>query len=123
MGVSTSTPVKIIPARGPADVDGNGTVEPEDARLALRAAVSLEYLTDAAYQAADSDGDGRITPADARAILRVAVKLDPLENWGVSQNAAKEESSSDENTADAKKADTAAKATANGVKVIPKFDG
>ena len=85
MGVTTSTPVRIGPKRGFGDVDGDGSIDPGDARLALRASVDLEYLNDNAFLAADSDGDGVITPSDARTILRIAVKLETLENWIPSQ--------------------------------------
>ena len=57
------------------DVDGDGDVSTTDARLALRSAVSLEELADAALQAADSDQDGKVSTADARKILRTAVGL------------------------------------------------
>ncbi len=57
------------------DVNGDGSVSSSDARLALRNAVSLEELTEAAIQAADSDQDGKVSTADARAILRTAVGL------------------------------------------------
>lgn len=58
------------------DVDGNGNVTAADARLALRAAASLEKLTDEQAAAADMDGDGSVNAADARKILRKASKLD-----------------------------------------------
>lgn len=62
------------------DVDGDGSVTPADARIALRRAVGLvEYdKYSREYAATDADKDGNITPADARLILRVAVKLDTL---------------------------------------------
>ena len=63
------------PARG--DVNGDGGVTAQDARLALRRAVGLEDFgpeTDA-WLAADATGDGKVTAADARAILRMAVGL------------------------------------------------
>lgn len=58
------------------DLDGDGVVTSADARLALRAAVGLELLTDEQKKAADMDGDGEITSADARLILRKAVGLE-----------------------------------------------
>ena len=58
------------------DVDGDGNVTAADARLALRASVGLEELTDAQKNAADIDGDGNITAADARSILRKSVGLE-----------------------------------------------
>ena len=81
MGVRTSTPVKIVPQRAYGDIDGNGTVEPGDARLALRASVGLEFLNNTEFIAADSDGNGQITPADARMILRLAVHLETIDSW------------------------------------------
>ena len=60
-----------------ADVDGNGVVEPADARLALRLSVGLDFDTDPKFvHAADVNGDGQIGADDARTILRVAVKLE-----------------------------------------------
>ena len=62
------------------DVDGNGTVQPEDARLALRAYVGLEkYKKDSnAFIAADINRDGRIGCDDARCILRASIGLENL---------------------------------------------
>ncbi len=60
------------------DVDGDDEVTSSDARLALRAAVKLETLTEAQTQAADADKDGEITSSDARLILRAAVGLETL---------------------------------------------
>lgn len=56
------------------DIDGDGKVTATDARLALRAAVGLENLTEAQIKAADMDNDGKITAADSRAILEKSVK-------------------------------------------------
>lgn len=58
------------------DVDENGKVEAADARLALRASVRLEQLTDRQQQAADVDGTAGVSASDARRILRVSVKLE-----------------------------------------------
>ncbi len=58
------------------DADGNGKIEPADARLALRAALGLQTLTEAQKKAADADGNGKIEPADARLILRKALGLE-----------------------------------------------
>ena len=60
------------------DVDGDGSVTSADARLALRASVKLETLSEDAAKAADADRDGKITSADARLILRASVKLETL---------------------------------------------
>ena len=58
------------------DVDGNGTVDVNDARTVLRAAVELEKLSPDAEKRADTDGDGKVTVNDARDILRTATGLD-----------------------------------------------
>ena len=58
------------------DVDGNGTVDVNDARTVLRAAVGLEKLSPDAEKRADTDGDGKVTVNDARDILRTATGLD-----------------------------------------------
>lgn len=74
------------------DVDGNGKVEPSDARTVLRVSVQLDILDGVETtnvlgfdsqiptkgQLADIDKDKKISPADARMILRMAVLLDPL---------------------------------------------
>ena len=58
------------------DVDGNGTVDVNDARTVLRAAVGLEKLDEQQKKAADINGDGKITVDDARTILREATGLE-----------------------------------------------
>ena len=60
------------------DVDFDGAVTPEDARLTLRASVGLENISAAAKAWADVDRDGKITSADARLILRASVGLEKL---------------------------------------------
>ena len=60
------------------DVDLDGKLTPEDARLALRASVKLITLTGKAFEHADADKDGVITPEDARRILRASVHLEEL---------------------------------------------
>lgn len=60
------------------DVDGDGSITAADARLALRASVGLETLTEAQKAAADVDHDGSVTAADARLILRASVGLETL---------------------------------------------
>ena len=62
------------------DIDKDGTVTSADARLALRAAVGLENLTEEEKMLADVDGIPGIASADARLILRVAVGLEQLEH-------------------------------------------
>ncbi len=60
------------------DVDSNSTVDATDARLALRAAVGLDKLSDAQAKAADVDKNATVDATDARLILRAAVGLDKL---------------------------------------------
>lgn len=60
------------------DASLNGTLEAEDARLALRAAVGLQTLSEEAYKAADVDFSTVVDAADARSILRAAVGLEEL---------------------------------------------
>ena len=62
----------------PGDVDANGKVEATDARLALRAAVGLEVLSEAERNAADVDLNKTVDATDARLILRAAVGLEKL---------------------------------------------
>ena len=58
------------------DVDGNGKVTAMDARMALRAAASIDKLNTEQAAAADVDGNGKVTAMDARMILRVAANID-----------------------------------------------
>ena len=64
------------------DADGDGAVTAADARLALRASVKLERLTEgsAEYKAANVDGES-ITASDARLILRASVRLEDIRKW------------------------------------------
>ncbi len=59
----------------PGDVDGNGQVLANDARLALRASAKLETLDEIQTKAADVDGSGDVLANDARQILRFSAKL------------------------------------------------
>ena len=60
------------------DVDFNKKVDATDARLALRAAVGLEKLSEKAKKAADVDKNSAVNATDARLILRAAVGLEIL---------------------------------------------
>ena len=62
----------------PGDVDGNGKTEATDARLALRAAVGLDELSEDEKIAADVDHNKTVDATDARLILRAAVGLEKL---------------------------------------------
>ena len=62
------------------DVDGNGAIEPADARLALRISLGLMKdgvvdMTPAMQARADVDGKDGVQPADARLILRRSLGL------------------------------------------------
>ena len=70
--------VKVAAADIRGDVDLDGRLTAEDARLALRASVKLETLEGTAFTHADADNDGVITPKDARRILRASVHLEEL---------------------------------------------
>ena len=70
--------VTVVEGGLPGDVDRDGSVTSEDARLALRASVKLETLEAAAFVNADVTGDGVVTPEDARKILRASVHLETL---------------------------------------------
>ncbi len=63
------------PAYAVGDVDGNGQVLANDARLALRASAKLETLDVRQTKAADVDGNGQVLANDARQILRYSAKL------------------------------------------------
>lgn len=71
-------PVSLASAAMLGDIDGDGKISSDDARLALRASVRLEALTEAQKLLADVDFDGEVTSSDARSILRAAVGLESL---------------------------------------------
>ena len=60
------------------DVNGDGKIKSEDARLTLRASVGYIRFTGLAFTAADVNHDDAITSADARLILRASVGLENL---------------------------------------------
>ena len=62
----------------PGDVDRDGAVTANDARLALRYALKLEHVKTGGriFDLCDVDGDGKLSAADARIILRIAVGLE-----------------------------------------------
>lgn len=61
----------------PGDVDVDGSVTTEDARLALRIATKLDRnATEVQKITANVDGDEAVTAADARMILRIAIGLE-----------------------------------------------
>lgn len=59
----------------PGDVDGNGQILADDARLALRFSAKLEEPDENQQKAADVDGNGQVLADDARQILRFSAKL------------------------------------------------
>ena len=71
--ISVQHTSKSVGLRG--DVNGDGQVLANDARLALRASAKLETLEGDAAIAADVDQDGNILANDARQILRFSAHL------------------------------------------------
>lgn len=57
------------------DVNGDGEILADDARLALRASAQLERLDEAEQRVADVDGNGKVLANDARQILRYSAQL------------------------------------------------
>ena len=57
------------------DVNKDGKVTADDARLILRAAAGMILFDDELKRLADVNGDGKITPEDARAVLRQSAGL------------------------------------------------
>lgn len=60
------------------DIDGDGKIEAEDARLVLRYVAKLDTLDDLQLLAANLNGDTKILADDARLILRIVALLDEL---------------------------------------------
>lgn len=63
----------------PGDLDMNGQITTEDARLALRAAVGLEELKDYQRRAIASNGSVSLDTGKARDILRASVGITTLD--------------------------------------------
>ena len=85
-GAEELKPEDVVLAKLPymlGDMTLNGEIASDDARLALRQAVSLEsFAPDSAqFLAGDVNFDGDITSADARKILRAAVELEDPADW------------------------------------------
>ena len=59
----------------PGDVNGDGEILANDARLALRASAKLETLDETQTKAADVNEDGKVLADDARQILRFSAQL------------------------------------------------
>ena len=75
--------VTAAPAYTPGDVNGDGSIGADDARLALRRSVDLEnYPEDSAeFLACDVNLDGAVGADDARLILRASVDLEDPSAW------------------------------------------
>lgn len=58
------------------DIDHDGVVTVNDARIILRIAIDLEKGNEESVKLADTDEDGKLTVADARTALRKAIKLE-----------------------------------------------
>lgn len=69
--------VRALTGRLMGDVDGNGSVEPGDARLALRFSLGMETFTAVQKVIADINMDGLVEVDDARNINRIAIGLEP----------------------------------------------
>lgn len=69
------------------DLTLDGKVAADDARLALRYSVNLEYYSQAHLKIGDVNYDEKLTASDARDILRVSVGLDKLSVQTVSVDA------------------------------------
>ncbi len=69
-------PVAVI-----GDVDGDGAITAADARLALRASVELEKLTECQEMAANAEREGSVDAGSARKILRASVGLENPDDW------------------------------------------
>ena len=65
-----------LPPKGDLNQDGN--VRADDARIALRAAARVIETTPTLLLYGDVDSDGKISSSDARRILRAAAKLEKL---------------------------------------------
>ena len=57
------------------DVDGNGMVGMADVNLAMRCALGIVELDEAAMLRADVNGDGIVDVADVNLICRIALEL------------------------------------------------
>ncbi|MBR0509637.1 MAG: leucine-rich repeat protein, partial [Clostridia bacterium] len=71
------------PSYVPGDVNADGDIGADDARLALRRSVDLEDYPEgsAAFLACDVNHDGSVGADDARLILRASVDLENTSNW------------------------------------------
>ena len=78
--VCKQTLTRTVTHPGFGNVDSTEGIGAGDARLALRAAVGLERLSETAAAAADVDNSGKVDAADARLLLRITVGLEKQED-------------------------------------------
>lgn len=78
--------VKILSKLRSGDINGDGRISAEDARIALRASVELEQLSENQKTAADIDKNLSITAADARTILRASVDLEKTDDLIITES-------------------------------------
>lgn len=69
-------PFENVPAKLMCDVNNDGKVKADDARLILRCSVALEAIAPESLVYADYDLNGKVTAADARMALRTSVDLE-----------------------------------------------
>lgn len=60
------------------DINGDGKVRSDDARMILRHTARIESLSEEQQKYADLTGDGKILSEDARLVLRMAARLESL---------------------------------------------
>ena len=66
----------LTPAEGvKGDVDGNGTLDLQDAQMVLKAALKIIPVSDIIINNVDVDGQEGITLTDAQMVLKAALKI------------------------------------------------
>lgn len=71
-----SPDTELVVSKEKGDVTGDGTIDLQDAMLALKAALKVITLDEQAAQAADVDGQEGISLTDVQIILKYALKID-----------------------------------------------
>ena len=69
MEMSSFTTMSATDCSHDGDVNGNGAVTPEDARLAFQYYLGIIELDECVQQRADRNCDGKVTPGDVTCIL------------------------------------------------------
>lgn len=78
--VSLNLIVPVVSAKSnPCDINGDGYVTSEDARLTLRFAAGMETPTEEQKDLADKDNDGVITYEDVKYVMKEAIRLETYE--------------------------------------------